>query len=101
AESLSVRQTEELVRTMAGTGEQLRERAVASRDPKKERPAGILEAEMLLSDILGTRVVVESGRRRGRITIEFADFDDLDRIVRHIGGNGHQWTSGVSIGFRR
>jgi len=88
AESLSVRQTEELVRTMAGTGDQLRERAVASRDLKKERSAGILEAEMLLSDILGTRVVVEPGRRRGRITIEFADFDDLDRIVRHIGGNG-------------
>jgi ParB family chromosome partitioning protein len=89
ADSLSVRQTEDLVRTMVGTGEPLRERAAARRDPKKERPAGILEAEMLLSDILGTRVVVESGRRRGRIAIEFADFDDLDRIVRHIGGNGH------------
>jgi len=89
ADALSVRQTEDLVRTMVGTGEPLRERAAARRDPKKERPAGILEAEMLLSDILGTRVVVESGRRRGRIAIEFADFDDLDRIVRFIGGNGH------------
>jgi ParB family transcriptional regulator, chromosome partitioning protein len=89
ADSLSVRQTEELVRTMVGTGEPLRERAAARRDPKKERSAGILEAEMLLSDILGTRVVVETGRRRGRIAIDFADFDDLDRIVRLIGGNGH------------
>ena len=74
ADALSVRQTEELVRTMVGTGEPLRERAAARRDPKKERSAGILEAEMLLSDILGTRVVVESGRRRGRIAIDFADF---------------------------
>ena len=74
---------------MAGTGEPLRERAAARRDPKKERSAGILEAEMLLSDILGTRVVVEPGRRRGRMSIEFADFEDLDRIVRLIGGNGH------------
>ena len=89
ADGLSVRQTEELVRSMAGTGEPLRERAAARRDPKKERSAGILEAEMLLSDILGTRVVVEPGRRRGRISIEFADFEDLDRIVRLIGGNGH------------
>ena len=88
AESLSVRQTEDLVRTMSATGDQLRERASARRDPKKERPAGILEAEMLLSDILGTRVVVEAGRRRGRILVEFADFDDLDRIVRRIGGDG-------------
>ena len=89
ADGLSVRQTEELVRSMVGTGEPLRERAAARRDPKKERSAGILEAEMLLSDILGTRVVVEPGRRRGRISIEFADFEDLDRIVRLIGGNGH------------
>jgi ParB family transcriptional regulator, chromosome partitioning protein len=89
AGGLSVRQTEELVRTMAGTGEPLRERAAARRDPQKERSAGILEAEMLLSDILGTRVVVEPSRRRGRISIEFADFEDLDRIVRLIGGNGH------------
>lgn len=88
ADGLSVRQTEDLVRQMAGTGEQLRERAVARRDVTKERPAGILEAEMLLSDILGTRVAVEPGRRRGRISIEFAGFDDLDRIVRLIGGEG-------------
>ncbi|MGZ4140890.1 MAG: ParB/RepB/Spo0J family partition protein [Actinomycetota bacterium] len=85
---LSVRQTEDLVRQMVGTGDQLRERAIARRDVSKERPAGILEAEMLLSDILGTRVAVEPGRRRGRISIEFADFDDLDRIVRLIGGEG-------------
>jgi len=89
ADGLSVRQTEELVRSLVGTGEPLRERAAARRDQKKERSAGILEAEMLLSDILGTRVVVEPGRRRGRISIEFADFEDLDRIVRLIGGNGH------------
>jgi ParB family chromosome partitioning protein len=88
ADGLSVRQTEDLVRQMAGTGDQLRERAVARRDVTKERPAGILEAEMLLSDILGTRVAVEPGRRRGRISIEFAGFDDLDRIVRLIGGEG-------------
>jgi ParB family chromosome partitioning protein len=88
AESLSVRQTEELVRTMAGGGDVLSERAVARRAVTKNKPAGILEAEVLLSDILGTRVVVESGRRRGRITIDFADFDDLDRIVRLIGGEG-------------
>jgi len=83
-----VRQTEDLVRSMVGSGAQLTDRATARRDATKERPAGILEAEMLLSDILGTRVIVESGRRRGRISIDFADFEDLDRIVRLIGGEG-------------
>lgn len=88
ADALSVRQTEDLVRAMAGTGEaQLSGRAVARREaPKPERPAGILEAEMLLSDILATRVVVESASERGRIVIDYADFTDLDRIVRIIEG---------------
>jgi ParB family chromosome partitioning protein len=85
AESLSVRATEEMVRTMAGSGEaSLRERSVARRAASIDRPAGILEAEMLLSDILGTRVVVESGKRKGRVVIDYADFEDLDRIVRII-----------------
>lgn len=89
AEELSVRQTEALVTRMAGTGEAaLRERAVARRAAARvDRPAGILEAEMLLSDILATKVTVEHGRRRGRVVIEYADFTDLDRIVRVIEGS--------------
>ncbi|MFA5890607.1 MAG: ParB/RepB/Spo0J family partition protein [Actinomycetota bacterium] len=88
AEQMSVRQTEEMVRAMAGSGQaRLSERARARRDtPSAAREAGILEAEMLLSDILGTRVVVESGRARSRVVIEYADFADLDRIVRIIEG---------------
>lgn len=87
AEGLSVRATEEMVRSMAGTGEGLSERAVATRAAtRSQQPAGILEAQMLLSDILGTRVRVEGGRKRGRVVIEYADFDDLDRIVRTIEG---------------
>lgn len=86
AESLSVRQTEEMVRAMAGEGHALTERATATREARPaDRPAGILEAEMLLSDILSTRVRVEHGRRRGRIVIDYAGFEDLDRIVRAIG----------------
>lgn len=86
AEELSVRATEEMVRMMAGAGTALRERAGARTATSSERPAGILQAEVMLSDILSTRVSVEHGRRRGKIVIEFADVDDLDRIVRHIGG---------------
>lgn len=87
AEGLSVRQTEDMVRGMAGAGEQLSERATATRrNPQRDRPAGIIEAEMLLSDILSTRVRIEGGRRRGRIIVDFADFEDLDRIVRTVEG---------------
>jgi ParB family chromosome partitioning protein len=35
-----------------------------------------------LSDIFETRVKVELGQRRGKIVVEFATLDDLERIVR-------------------
>jgi len=81
AQNLSVRQTEEMVRKLVATGAGLSVRAASSR---VERPAAILEVEKRLSDMLDTRVNVEVGRRRGRITIEFAGLEDLDRIWRSI-----------------
>jgi ParB family chromosome partitioning protein len=81
AQNLSVRQTEELVRTLVSSGVGLSVRAARSR---VERPAAILEVEKRLSDMLDTRVNVEVGRRRGRITIDFAGLEDLDRIWRAI-----------------
>jgi ParB family chromosome partitioning protein len=47
-----------------------------------ERPAGVLELEELLSSRLDTRVGVEISAKHGRIIIEFADLDDLERIYR-------------------
>jgi ParB family chromosome partitioning protein len=101
ASSLSVRATEEMVRQMAGADPAaLSERAAATRAGAaaaagpgagafgaSEKPPGISEAEVLLSDILATRVTVQGGRGRGKIVIEYADFDDLDRIVRAIEGS--------------
>jgi len=81
AQNLSVRQTEEMVRKLVESGTGLSVRAASSR---VERPAAILEVEKRLSDMLETRVNVEVGRRRGRITIEFAGIEDLDRIWRAI-----------------
>jgi ParB family chromosome partitioning protein len=37
-----------------------------------------------LSDKLDTHVRVEIGRRKGKITVEFASVDDLQRIVSMI-----------------
>jgi ParB family chromosome partitioning protein len=34
-----------------------------------------------LSDRLDTRVKVDLGRSKGKVTIEFASIDDLERIV--------------------
>jgi hypothetical protein len=40
------------------------------------------ELEELLSEHLDTRVRVEEGAKRGRVIVEFADLDDLERIYR-------------------
>ena len=44
------------------------------------RAPGLLELEELLAEHLQTRVEVKMGARRGRVVIEFADLEDLERI---------------------
>jgi ParB family chromosome partitioning protein len=51
------------------------------------RPPGLLELEQLLADQLDTRVGVQMGAKRGKVTIEFADLADLERIYRRIAGD--------------
>jgi ParB family chromosome partitioning protein len=55
-------------------------------DATRLRPPGLLELEQLLADVLDTRVGVQMGSKRGRVTIEFADLEDLERIYRLIAG---------------
>ena len=55
--------------------------------PRPLPPPGLLELEALLSDHLSTRVSVTMGASRGRVVIDFADLEDLERIY-------HQMTTG-------
>jgi ParB family transcriptional regulator, chromosome partitioning protein len=48
------------------------------------RPPGLLELEELLAAHLDTRVGVQMGSKRGKMTVEFADLEDLERIYRLI-----------------
>lgn len=48
------------------------------------RPPGLLELEQLLADHLDTRVSVTMSGKKGRVTVEFADLDDLERIYRRM-----------------
>jgi ParB family transcriptional regulator, chromosome partitioning protein len=79
AEGLSVRAVEELV--AVGDATSTRRRAARAQRP---RAAGLDELAAGLSDHFETRVRVELGRSRGKITIEFASVDDLERIVSSI-----------------
>ncbi|HTR69924.1 MAG TPA: ParB/RepB/Spo0J family partition protein [Mycobacteriales bacterium] len=75
AEGLSVRATEELV--SSGT-RSATPRAKATRHPKA--PA-VARLESDLSDLLETRVSIDLTRRRGKLVVEFATFDDLQRVI--------------------
>lgn len=52
------------------------------------RPPGLLELEELLGDYLSTSVHVSMGARRGKVTIDFADLEDLERLYYLMSGGG-------------
>jgi ParB family transcriptional regulator, chromosome partitioning protein len=76
AEGLSVRAVEELV-TVGESAERAPRRA---RQPKLVAPK-VKDLADRLSDHFETRVRVDLGRTKGKIVIEFATVDDLERIV--------------------
>jgi ParB family transcriptional regulator, chromosome partitioning protein len=85
AEGLTVRMAEELAQRIT-LGEPLQ-------DPTERRPRprpvmqapGMVDLAERLSDRLETRVRVQLGKRKGKVLIEFATLDDLQRICDAIG----------------
>lgn len=91
-ERLTVRDIEELLR---GEGEEAVESdsASSSSAPTRETVGtttdpGVLELEELLAARLETRVKVQLGKGPGRLIVDFADLDDLERIYRVITPRG-------------
>ena len=90
AEAMSVRAVEDAVRERvnkhqgsddadSGDGE-----SAASPATRRLRPPGFRELEELLAELLDTKVAVDMGKNKGRVVIEFADLEDLERIYRRI-----------------
>jgi ParB family chromosome partitioning protein len=77
AEGLSVRAVEEIVALGARPAQK-------ARQPGAKAPVAPALRDLAdrLSDALETRVKVELGQRKGKIVVEFATLDDLERIVR-------------------
>lgn len=95
---LSVRAVESLIREQSSTEEleevvdqdgsptEVDESANDGDRPPALRPPGVLDLEELLGDHLNTRVRIDMGGKRGRVMIDFATLDDLERIYRVIIG---------------
>jgi ParB family transcriptional regulator, chromosome partitioning protein len=80
-EQLSVRAVEDAVRQHNQLPEP--EESLPPRPaPARLRPPGVLELEELLAEHLSTKVRVDMGANRGKVIIEFATLEDLERIYR-------------------
>ena len=86
AEGLSVRAVEEIVSVSADAD---KPKPRAARAGKAPSAPALDRLANRLSDIFETKVKVELGRHKGKIVVEFASLDDLERIVKamHPGWN--------------
>ena len=97
SEKWSVRMLEDAVRDRGGTGQPDTGDDAAPAAATKPvgdgagltgatrlRPPGLLELEELLADYLSTRVSVSMAAKRGKVVIEFADLEDLERIYHRM-----------------
>ena len=78
AEGLSVRAVEEIVALGAQAANAPRQHEGRPRPPAP----GLKDIADWLSDAFETRVKVEQGQRKGKIVVEFASSEDLERIVK-------------------
>jgi ParB family transcriptional regulator, chromosome partitioning protein len=79
AEGLSVRAVEEIV-TMTNSSPRSTAKSKGPRAGKRVSPA-LDELAGRLSDRFETRVKVDLGQKKGKIVVEFASVDDLERIL--------------------
>ncbi|KOU54934.1 plasmid partitioning protein ParB [Streptomyces sp. MMG1533] len=79
AEGLSVRAVEEIV-TLMGSRPQTAQRSKGPRAGALVSPA-LTDLATRLSDRFETRVKVDLGQKKGKITVEFASMEDLERIL--------------------
>lgn len=84
AEGLSVRAVEEIV-TIGEEGNTKPSRQAAAKRPVAPALRNLADR---LSDMFETRVKVQLGRDKGKIVVEFASIDDLERIVKVMSPDG-------------
>ncbi|MCH5672613.1 ParB/RepB/Spo0J family partition protein [Streptomyces gilvus] len=97
AEGLSVRAVEEIV-TLMGSRPQTAQRSKGPRAGARVSPA-LSDLATRLSDRFETRVKVDLGQKKGKITVEFASMEDLERILDTLApGEGPVLQKGLAEG---
>jgi ParB family chromosome partitioning protein len=97
AEGLSVRVTEELVRTIGERQARSADAAMGhlAAAARKRGTSRFAHVEDRLVDALATKVQIKGSLRRGRVVIEFAGAEDLERLLDILGrGSGQDLLAG-------
>ena len=90
SEGLTVRQVEDLLKGDSPDDDAMDEAEDNDGSPARRSTSapvgepGVLELEELLAARLSTRVAVRIGKGPGKLVVDFADLDDLERIYRVI-----------------
>ena len=72
---------------VAGSSGRTGSGATAARTPSRLRAPGLLELEELLAERLSTTVAVSMGAKRGKLVVDFADLEDLERLYHLMSGS--------------
>jgi ParB family chromosome partitioning protein len=80
-EGMSVRQAEQLCKVAP----EPKAKPVRKLKPRVTEP-GVLELEEVLAEQLSTHVTISMKGQRGKVVVDFADLDDLERIYRLMSG---------------
>ncbi|SHK00733.1 ParB/RepB/Spo0J family partition protein [Paramaledivibacter caminithermalis] len=78
SENLTVRETEKLVSGLINKNKE------AKKKNNKKRDSSIIYIEESLKEILGTKVNIINGKKKGKIEIEYYSAEDLERIIEFL-----------------
>ena len=97
AEGMSVRATEELVRGIVERQSQSTDEVMTdlATEAKKRKRSPFTHVEERLVDALGTKVEIKGSVKRGKVVIQFAGAEDLERLLDILGrGSGQDLLAG-------
>jgi ParB family chromosome partitioning protein len=79
--NLTVRDVEKIASQLKGKGD------AKKHNNRKQKSPHVIELENNLESVLGTKVKITAGRKKGKIEIEYYSQEDLDRILEIMVGN--------------
>lgn len=91
AQGLSVRETEDLVRTSGGVGQQESVLEGSKHSPKRRTRSPFAEAQAQLQEVLGTKVRIAGTESKGRITIEYVSKEQLEDFFSRLKSTRGDW----------